>query len=110
MYIYNEKFVLSNTINGVNVVNKTWTNTFLNDFTDGLDGWYYYNLVLKPNDKIQLLESISLDSNISNTYPEYLDYDYQLIFSYEVLELDNALISEIWNKNVDINNLGVNWS
>lgn len=108
--INNEKFVLSNTINGVNVVNKTWTNTFLNDFTDGLDGWYYYNLVLKPNDKIQLLESISLDSNISNTYPEYLDYDYQLIFSYEVLELDNALISEIWNKNVDINNLGVNWS
>ena len=108
--INNEKFVLSNTINGVNVVNKTWTNTFLNDFTDGLEGWYYYNLVLKPNEQIQILESISLNNDLIQLYTDYLDYDYQLIFSYEVLELDNALISEIWNKNVDINNLGVNWS
>lgn len=108
--IDNEKFVLSNTVNGVNVVDKTWTNTFLNDFTDGLDGWYYYNLVLKPNDRIQLLESISLNSNISSLHPEYLDYDYQLLFSYEALELDTDMISEIWNKNVDINNFDVNWS
>ena len=40
---------ISNTINGNNLVTKSWTTTFTNDFTDGLDGWYYYNKVLKPN-------------------------------------------------------------
>ena len=107
--INNEKYYLSNTINGVNVVDKVWTNTFLNEFTDGLDGWYYYNKILRPNDKIQLLESISLNQTLTSTNLDYLDYDYQLLFSYEVLDTDINIISEIWNKTATINNLNVNW-
>ena len=50
---------LNNYLNGENVVTKNFTNTFLNDFTLEDDGWYYYKKVLKPNSRIQLLESIT---------------------------------------------------
>lgn len=104
---------LSNTINGNNLVTKSWTTTFTNDFTDGLDGWYYYNKVLKPNDTIQILNSISLNTNlIENTiyYNDYLDYDYNLIFNYEAIEANSSKISDIWGKTATINNLNVSWT
>ena len=107
--IDNEKYVLSNSVNGINVVNKNWTDTFLNDFVDGLDGWYYYKKILKPHDSIQLLESISLNHSITNSYSDYLDFDYNLVFSYEALEDDISLISNIWNTNVVISDDNVIW-
>lgn len=104
---------LSNTINGNNLVTKSWTTTFTNDFTDGLDGWYYYNKVLKPNDTIQILNSISLNTNlIENTiyYNDYLEYDYNLIFNYEAIEANSSKILDIWGKTATINNLNVSWT
>ena len=104
---------LSNTINGNNLVTKSWTTTFTNDFTDGLDGWYYYNKVLKPNDTIQILNSISLNTNlIENTiyYNDYLEYVYNLIFNYEAIEANSSKISDIWGKTATINNLNVSWT
>ena len=104
---------ISNTINGNNLVTKSWTTTFTNDFTDGLDGWYYYNKVLKPNDTIQILNSISLNTNlIENTiyYNDYLEYDYNLIFNYEAIEANSSKISDIWGKTATINNLNVSWT
>ena len=108
--IDNQKLFLSNTINGINIVNKDWTSTFNNDFVNGGDGWYYYKKVLKPNEQIQILESISLNNDLIQLYTDYLDYDYQLIFSYEVLDTNVDLISDTWNKNIIINNDLVSWS
>lgn len=104
---------ISNTYNGINIVNKTWTNTFLNNFMDGNDGWFYYDSILSPNDTIQILESISLNSSIiENTpyYNDYLDFDYNLIINYEALAADESTVSEIWNKNITITGTSVSWT
>ena len=106
--INNNVYYLSNTINGVNVVDKNWTSTFLDDFYDGLDGWYYYKKVFKPNETIQILNSISLNS-IASSNSDYTDSDYKLLFSYEALDLDSGLITDIWNKNITVNNLSITW-
>lgn len=104
---------LSNTLNGSNVVNKVFTNTFNNDFVNGNDGWYYYKKILRPNESIQILDSISLNTNlIQNTpyYDDYLSYNYNLNFNYEALEAKVDTILEIWNKNVSINSINVSWN
>lgn len=111
--VNNNVSTLSNTINGNNLVNKEWTSTFTNDFIDGSDGWYYYKLVLNPNETIQILNSISLNTNlIENTeyYNDYREYNYNLIFNYEVIEAKTTTISEIWGKNASINNQSVTWT
>ena len=111
--VNNNVSTLSNTINGNNLVNKEWTSTFTNDFIDGSDGWYYYKLVLNPNETIQILKSISLNTNlIENTeyYNDYREYNYNLIFNYEVIEAKTTTISEIWGKNASINNQSVTWT
>lgn len=111
--IGNNVLTLSNTINGSNLVTKNWTTTFTNNFTDGLDGWYYYNLVLNPSDTIQILNSISLNSNlILNTvyYDDYMDYNYNLIFNYEAIEANSSTINSLWGKTATISNNTVNWT
>ena len=111
--VNNNVSTLSNTINGNNLVNKEWTSTFTNDFIDGSDGWYYYKLVLNPNETIQILKSIALNTNlIENTeyYNDYREYNYNLIFNYEVIEAKTTTISEIWGKNASINNQSVTWT
>lgn len=110
--IGNTLVYLSNTINGTNVVDKGWTDTFSNDFIDGLDGWYYYKKLLAPNETIQILNSISLNNNLieqNSEYEEYLDYNYKLIFNYEAIELNAVKVSNIWNKNITIDGSNVTW-
>ena len=110
--IGNTLVYLSNTINGTNVVDKGWTDTFSNDFIDGLDGWYYYKKLLAPNETIQILNSISLNNYLieqNSEYEEYLDYNYKLIFNYEAIELNAVKVSNIWNKNITIDGSNVTW-
>ena len=110
--IGNTLVYLSNTINGTNVVDKGWTDTFSNDFIDGLDGWYYYKKLLAPNETIRILNSISLNNNLieqNSEYEEYLDYNYKLIFNYEAIELNAVKVSNIWNKNITIDGSNVTW-
>ena len=67
--------VLSNKINNINVVDKNWTDAFLNDFVYD-DGWYYYKKVLNSGDNVTILNSINKNS-ILQTHPEYEDYNYR---------------------------------
>lgn len=109
----NNILTISNSINGNNLVTKNWTSTFTNDFVDGLDGWFYYKAVLNPSDSIQLLNSISLNTNlIENTvyYDDYLNYDYNLIFNYEALDANSSTISNLWGKSATISNNTVSWT
>ena len=101
---------LSNTINGENVVNKNFTNTFLNDFVLKEDGWYYYKKVLSPNSMVQLLQSIELKSNLIANYQEYNDYDYELHFNYEAIQATHDAILSIWNRDVTISEENIIWN
>ena len=110
---YGADVKLSNTINGSNVVDKDWTSTFTNDFIDGQDGWFYYKKLLSPNETIQILDSISLNTTLiesSPDYQDYLDFDYKLSINYEALGPNTNKISSIWNKNATISGNNVTWS
>lgn len=97
----------SNKVGNSDVVNKTWTTAFERDFVL-IDGWYYYKKVLSPNERVQILSSISLNNNISNI-SEYDDYDYKLAFNFEAVQASTDAISEVWGKNVTITGSNVTW-
>ena len=108
----NERLTLSNIVNNQNVVDKVWTDDFLNDFEKGNDGWYYYKKILKPTEKVQILESISLNENLILTspyYQEYKSYDYNLSFNFESIQATKNAVKEIWDKDITINNDNVDW-
>lgn len=100
--------VLSNEIDGTNVVTKTWTNVFLNDFEQGEDGWYYYKKVLNAGDRIQVLESIALNNELTDGLL-YQYYDYELDFNYEAIQASSNAITEIWGKTATISGGNVTW-
>jgi len=115
---YNEKWedenglVLNNLINGTNIVNKTWTSTFTNDFILGSDGWYYYKKVLNPQTEIQVLESITLNTTLVNSYinkDDYLNGEYHLDFNFEAIQATPLAVSEIWGRTITINGDNVVW-
>ena len=95
---------VSNTVGGANVVMKTWTTAFANDFVDGGDGWYYYKKTLAPDETVQVLSSISLTDN------SYLAYDYDLVFRYEAIQPTADAASELWGKTVVVENGVATWT
>lgn len=105
--------VLSNTVNGTNVVDKVWTNDFVDNFTAGDDGWYYYNKILGVNSKVCVLESISLNEELISTSADaakYKTYDYELDFNFESTQATLDAVKTIWGHNVEINESGeVKW-
>ena len=103
---------LDNNVNGENVVEKEWTEEFLNDFELKEDGWYYYKKVLRPEERVQLLEGITLKNELISTSEysnEYLTYDYELAFNFESIQATEDAVLEIWNKNITINDDNVTW-
>lgn len=104
-------YLLSNQINGVDVVTKDFTSAFLNDFVYS-DGWYYYKKVLNATDSVQILNSIELNNDLiidSPYYEDYNNYDYRLIFSYEAIQADIVAVKDIWNKDIEINGNNILW-
>ena len=135
---YNHLTYASNTIDGQNVVIKSWTSEFSNDFILGDDGWYYYKKVLNPEESVQVLNSVNLnlellkDSPYKNTYTNYDiiesngnysfrdptddisknadPYYYNLVFSFESIQAKTSAIEDIWGKNVTIDGNDVEWN
>ena len=99
--------VLSNKIGDINVVDKEWTNDFLNDF-DYIDGWYYYKKILKPGESVKILNSISKNSILSS-HTEYNEYDYELTFNFESIQATKKAISDTWNKQIIIEGDNITW-
>lgn len=103
---------LSNSINGVPAVTKEWSGTFNEDFVLGDDGWYYYRKLLKYNDEVLILNSITLnDSLIRDTlfYNDYKTYDYELTFNYESILASVDAVKDIWGLDVSIDGDNVVW-
>ena len=95
---------LSNIYEGENVVTKNWTSDFTDNFTLGSDGWYYYNKVLKPQEKVQVLESIE-----KNAPAEYDSYNYQLTFNFEAIQATESAVKELWDKTITIDGDNIQW-
>lgn len=91
---------------------KAWTTTFTNDFIEGPDGWYYYTKVLNGQEEIQLLDSVTKNTTLISSSPDYdiyNDYDYELTFNYEAIQADVDAVKDIWNVNLTISNGNVDW-
>lgn len=107
---FNESFskdndILSNEINGQEVVEKDFSNDFLTHFSKDQDGWYYYDKVLKAKDSVEILNAISLKEDLISTsedYEKYKTYHYELGFQYETIQATEKAIKEIWGKNATI--------
>lgn len=107
-----EIYTLDNNINGENVVDKTWTLEFISGFREYKDGWYYYDQILKPQESIRILRKLNLKEDLINASPyknDYLEYDYDLIFNYEVIDADEDLIKDIWGRDVKFEKNRVLW-
>lgn len=87
------KTLLNNQLNGKDVATKNWINGFGENselWTDGGDGWYYYNQVLEPGAETKnILEAVSFPE-YSGAYQDYKDADYQLYFRMELLQVSDS--------------------
>ena len=107
---FNESFtkgndILSNEINGEEVVEKEYANDFLTHFSKDQDGWYYYDKVLKAKDSVEIINSINLKEDLIRTsedYEKYKTYHYELGFQYETIQATEKAIKDIWGKDSKI--------
>ena len=88
--------IINNIYNGNNVVTKTWTSDFTDDFVAGNDGWYYYKKLLNPDASVQVITGISLNE------PSYAAYDYDLNFRFEAIQADADAATALWSKTATI--------
>ncbi len=103
---------LQNEYNDRNIVTKTWTTIFENDFIFH-NGWYYYAKTLKPNEEITIITYTTFNERLIKNSPyasAYRHYDYSLNFNYEVLESDSNIIKDNWNINTNIVESDVTWN
>lgn len=93
--------IVNNLANNANVVTKTWTSAFENDFVDGGDGWYYYKKVLNPTEEVKVITAIALNDQ------SYSQYNYDLSFRFESVQASAAAANAVWGKNVTVGDGGV---
>ncbi len=119
-----EKLLLNNQVNGEDVATKNWINGFGENselWTDGGDGWYYYNLVLEPGEETaNILETVSFPK-YSGAYQDYKGADYQLYFRMELLqasdsqstlnsnEVNKKASQTVFGKEATVNGTTVSW-
>lgn len=98
----NDGSVVSNVnSSNANVVTKTWTSAFTDDFEDGHDGWYYYKKTLPADSEVKVLSSIALND------ASYEQYNYDISFRFEAVQADAAAANELWGKTVTVGDNGV---
>lgn len=118
------RYLLNNQVNGAAVATKNWQNGFAQSggvWTDGGDGWYYYNAILKPGDATgKILESVTFP-NYSGDLQEYQGADYQLYFRMELLqasdsqatlnadEVNQKASQTVFGKTAAVNGTAVSW-
>ena len=101
---YNSDDIVNNMHNGTPIVNKNWSEEFVNNF-EYSEGWYYYKKVLSKGESVVILESIE---KVVDVYNESTS-QYQLDFNYEVLQAENGAASKVWGKEASIEGSSVEW-
>lgn len=102
-----EKIIINNMANDSSVVNKKWTDVFLQDFIYD-NGWYYYKKVLNGNETIQILDGVYLNET-SGGY-DYSEYTYELSFNYETVQATTKAVDSLWKQNIVINDNNIEWN
>lgn len=105
--------ILNNLVNGTNVVNKTWTNTWTNEFIKGGDSWYYYKKVLNSNDSIKIIENVTINERLlrdNSLYEKYNNYDYELNFGIEAIQATEEAVKDLWGFDISINDNTISWT
>lgn len=101
---YNGNDIVNNMHDGTHIVDKNWSQEFVNDF-EYSDGWYYYKKVLGSGQSIVILETIEKVVDVYNDSTS----QYQLDFNYEVLQVKNSASSRVWGKEASIEGSNVQW-
>jgi predicted ribosomally synthesized peptide with SipW-like signal peptide len=109
---FNEKWehngkILSNIFLDEDIVNKTYPNTFQNDFDCHDDGWCYYTREFKGGDEVEVLSAIHLNEELLRRSPdleEYLASNYSLTVNYETIAYDQTLARRVWRPDFAIVN------
>lgn len=108
-----EIVLLNNQINGTDVAIKNWKNGFGENsslWTDGGDGWFYYNKVMKPSSETEkILTEVTFPDYSDNNYADYSTATYQLYFRMELLQVSDSqftLNSEEVNKKATMSVFG----
>jgi hypothetical protein len=70
-------------LEGTGGVQKNWTSSWLNDWTDGGDGWYYYKKILPAGESVQILSSVTFPAVIPG------NADYNLNFMVETAQVSD---------------------
>lgn len=87
------KILLNNQVDKKDVATKHWQTGFGETselWTDGGDGWFYYNKILKPGTQTEaILKDVSFP-DYSGTYKDYENADYQLYFRMELLQASDS--------------------
>lgn len=89
-----EEVLLNNQINGTDVATKNWQNGFGANsdlWTDGGDGWFYYNRVLEPSGETEkILTEVTFPDYDEREYRDYCTATYQLYFRMELLQVSDS--------------------
>lgn len=116
-----DSVILSNKVNGHDVADKhfNWA-----DWTDGGDGWYYYNQLLMPGEtSSELLDKVTFP-DYTGDLADYASADYELYFRMELLQasdsprtnnsddVNSASSGSVWGKEATVGSDGssVTWN
>lgn len=111
--VYEARDVLSNQVNGQDVVTKIWSSTFEDDF-ELYDGWYYYKKVFKPKEKINVLDNYVVNNDLlagTYFYEDYnFYYNYEILIDYEAVHPVIADVQNAWGASFTLDGDNVVWS
>lgn len=83
-----EAYLLSNQSGENEVAIKNWTKNWNENWTDGQDGWFYYNKILKSGESTDLiLNKVELLAPLPE---EYWNADYHLYFKVESVQCSDG--------------------
>ena len=102
--------LLANKAGNTDIVNKQYSSSFGADWSiEAKDGWWYFNKVIKPNETVSLLESISLIAPLPS---DYENMNYELSYIYEFIESDKAKVLNLWSdvSDVDLISDKISWT
>ncbi len=119
-----ETVLMNNQIDGKDVATKNWQNGFGENsdlWTDGGDGWFYYNRVLEPaGETDKILTSVTFPEYVG-AYADYCIATYQLYFRMELLQVSDSQFTlnsdevnkkaslSVFGKEAVVNGTAVSW-
>lgn len=84
-----QSVVLSSKLEGKDLTTIIWEDTFIQDWKDGGDGWYYYKKILKSGEATPNIVSGVLFNRVMDSVYYYDHTNYKLRFKAEAVQASN---------------------